>query len=137
MNFRVLQFFHADTGKGLGASHQTGWTGLVAWMIFQTGSTARLPRTPRTPRSSADHYFAESVPATPVESEHSHDEANDGAGSRTTTEVMGAELSPDEVSYSSLNETAPASAFAGVLVFCVLPVSCEQLANHLDSFFRT
>ncbi|EFP74356.1 uncharacterized protein PGTG_00312 [Puccinia graminis f. sp. tritici CRL 75-36-700-3] len=91
------EFFHADTGKGLGASHQTGWTGLVAWMIFQTGSTARLPRTPRTPRSSADHYFAESVPPTPVESEHSYDEANGGAGSRTATEVMGAELSPDEL----------------------------------------
>ena len=24
------EYFHADTGKGLGASHQTGWTGLVA-----------------------------------------------------------------------------------------------------------
>ncbi|GAA5917926.1 hypothetical protein JCM5296_006999, partial [Sporobolomyces johnsonii] len=21
------EFFHADSGKGLGASHQTGWTG--------------------------------------------------------------------------------------------------------------
>ena len=24
------EYFHGDTGKGLGASHQTGWTGLVA-----------------------------------------------------------------------------------------------------------
>jgi hypothetical protein len=24
------EYFHADTGRGLGASHQTGWTGLVA-----------------------------------------------------------------------------------------------------------
>jgi len=24
------EFFHGDTGEGLGASHQTGWTGLVA-----------------------------------------------------------------------------------------------------------
>ncbi|POW01560.1 hypothetical protein PSHT_12468 [Puccinia striiformis] len=93
------EFFHADTGKGLGASHQTGWTGLVAWMIFQTGSTARLPRTPRTPRSSADHYFAESVPPTPNESEHSFDGTHTGSGSRNVTEAMGAELSPDEVSY--------------------------------------
>ena len=23
------EYFHGDTGKGLGASHQTGWTGLV------------------------------------------------------------------------------------------------------------
>lgn len=27
------EFFHAETGKGLGASHQTGWTGLVANLI--------------------------------------------------------------------------------------------------------
>jgi hypothetical protein len=27
------EFFHADTGKGLGASHQTGWSGLVANFI--------------------------------------------------------------------------------------------------------
>jgi len=23
------EYFHGDTGKGLGASHQTGWTALV------------------------------------------------------------------------------------------------------------
>jgi Mannosylglycerate hydrolase MGH1-like glycoside hydrolase domain len=27
------EYFHGDTGKGLGASHQTGWTGLVANLI--------------------------------------------------------------------------------------------------------
>jgi hypothetical protein len=27
------EYFHADTGKGLGASHQTGWTALVARLI--------------------------------------------------------------------------------------------------------
>jgi hypothetical protein len=27
------EYFHADTGEGLGASHQTGWTGLVATFI--------------------------------------------------------------------------------------------------------
>lgn len=27
------EHFHADTGRGLGASHQTGWTGLVANLI--------------------------------------------------------------------------------------------------------
>ena len=27
------EYFHADTGEGLGASHQTGWTGLVATLI--------------------------------------------------------------------------------------------------------
>ena len=29
------EFFHGDTGAGLGASHQTGWTGLVAKLIEQ------------------------------------------------------------------------------------------------------
>ena len=29
------EFFHGDTGRGLGASHQTGWTGLVALLIQQ------------------------------------------------------------------------------------------------------
>ena len=27
------EHFHGDTGRGLGASHQTGWTGLVANLI--------------------------------------------------------------------------------------------------------
>jgi hypothetical protein len=31
------EFFHAETGKGLGASHQTGWTGLVAKLLQQSG----------------------------------------------------------------------------------------------------
>ena len=28
------EYFHGDTGHGLGASHQTGWTGLVAKLIM-------------------------------------------------------------------------------------------------------
>jgi hypothetical protein len=31
------EFFHGDTGQGLGASHQTGWTGLVAILLQQSG----------------------------------------------------------------------------------------------------
>jgi hypothetical protein len=27
------EYFHGDTGAGLGASHQTGWTALVASLI--------------------------------------------------------------------------------------------------------
>ncbi|KAF3885884.1 MULTISPECIES: MGH1-like glycoside hydrolase domain-containing protein [Nostocales] len=29
------EYFHGDNGAGIGASHQTGWTGLVASMILQ------------------------------------------------------------------------------------------------------
>ena len=32
-NLVFSEYFHADNGRGLGASHQTGWTGLVADMI--------------------------------------------------------------------------------------------------------
>lgn len=28
------EYFHGDTGRGLGASHQTGWTGLIAPLIL-------------------------------------------------------------------------------------------------------
>jgi hypothetical protein len=31
------EYFHGDDGAGLGASHQTGWTGLVANLIQQVG----------------------------------------------------------------------------------------------------
>lgn len=33
------EFFHGDSGVGLGASHQTGWTALVANLIQQCGGT--------------------------------------------------------------------------------------------------
>ena len=29
------EYFHGDNGRGAGASHQTGWTGLVAKLIQQ------------------------------------------------------------------------------------------------------
>jgi hypothetical protein len=32
-----FEYFHGDTGAGLGASHQTGWTGLVATLLTQSG----------------------------------------------------------------------------------------------------
>jgi hypothetical protein len=32
------EYFHGDNGAGLGASHQTGWTGLVAQLIQQQGA---------------------------------------------------------------------------------------------------
>ncbi|KAH7888809.1 Six-hairpin glycosidase-like protein [Phlebopus sp. FC_14] len=72
------EFFHADNGRGLGASHQTGWSGLVACHILQSGVTCRLPKTPRStsffllewmdvhahlpaPRSLVHHYFDETI----------------------------------------------------------------------------
>jgi hypothetical protein len=34
------EYFHGDTGHGVGASHQTGWTGLVAKLLQQSGENA-------------------------------------------------------------------------------------------------
>jgi hypothetical protein len=28
------EYFHGDTGRGCGASHQTGWTGLIAQILI-------------------------------------------------------------------------------------------------------
>jgi hypothetical protein len=41
VNWRNLvpfhEYFHGDNGAGIGASHQTGWTGLVAKLLQQSG----------------------------------------------------------------------------------------------------
>jgi hypothetical protein len=41
MNWKDLvlfyEYFHGDEGRGLGASHQTGWTGIVAKLLQQSG----------------------------------------------------------------------------------------------------
>jgi hypothetical protein len=37
------EYFHGDTGRGVGASHQNGWTGLVA-LLLQPGTEAGLGR---------------------------------------------------------------------------------------------
>ncbi len=29
------EYFHAETGQGLGAAHQTGWTGLLANLVMR------------------------------------------------------------------------------------------------------
>ena len=55
------EYFHGDTGRGVGASHQTGWTALVAKLLDTTGrwrtsttgmvtdlSGSRRARSPRT-----------------------------------------------------------------------------------------
>ena len=49
------EYFHGDTGAGLGASHQTGWTGLVADLIIR----------PRAARSRAAGHPRRGRPAPP------------------------------------------------------------------------
>jgi hypothetical protein len=37
------EYFHGDTGRGVGASHQTGWTGLVAALIHPREDAVSCP----------------------------------------------------------------------------------------------
>ena len=54
------EYFHGDNGAGLGASHQTGWTGVVARIMHLFATTtsqqalgwARLPHSTKSSRSS-------------------------------------------------------------------------------------
>ncbi|HYF62012.1 MAG TPA: hypothetical protein VD886_04315, partial [Herpetosiphonaceae bacterium] len=39
------EYFHGDNGRGIGASHQTGWTGLVAKLLQQQGERAERANT--------------------------------------------------------------------------------------------
>jgi hypothetical protein len=58
------EYFHGDNGRGVGASHQTGWTGLVAKLLqprrasHHADGTVRFTRPaqpPRRARSDAPH----------------------------------------------------------------------------------
>ncbi|HJU15181.1 MAG TPA: glucosidase [Stellaceae bacterium] len=49
------EYFHGDTGRGIGAAHQTGWTGLIA-LLLHRGPTAAGPTAIAAP-------LAEPVPA--------------------------------------------------------------------------
>jgi hypothetical protein len=42
-NITFFEYFHADNGAGLGATHQTGWTGLVADLICRPDPFAADP----------------------------------------------------------------------------------------------
>ncbi len=49
-NLLFYEFFDGDTGKGLGAAHQTGWTALVALLM----------------RTYPDAYMAQEAPPLPA-----------------------------------------------------------------------
>ena len=41
------EYFHGDSGRGVGASHQTGWTGLIAKLIMPRGESHETTFQPR------------------------------------------------------------------------------------------
>jgi hypothetical protein len=53
------EYFHGDNGAGLGASHQTGWTGIIARLmhLFASPATVRDLESGRTP-AVAEEYAA-------------------------------------------------------------------------------
>jgi hypothetical protein len=53
------EYFHGDTGQGLGASHQTGWTGLVALLLHGREADDPTQMDMPTGEDSADLVQAE------------------------------------------------------------------------------
>ncbi|HET7288867.1 MAG TPA: glucosidase, partial [Thermodesulfobacteriota bacterium] len=49
------EYFHGDNGAGIGASHQTGWTGLVAKLIQQTAEYSQAPAENKKETPRWDH----------------------------------------------------------------------------------
>ena len=47
-NILFYEYFHGDNGAGIGASHQTGWTGVVAKLIQQYGEYTAQGKAPDT-----------------------------------------------------------------------------------------
>jgi len=42
-NLLFYEYFHGDNGAGIGASHQTGWTGVIAGLIDIFGKLDARP----------------------------------------------------------------------------------------------
>ncbi len=55
------EYFHGDTGRGLGASHQTGWTALVLRCI-EDAAAARRAAEPTTHETVAEHAESSDAP---------------------------------------------------------------------------
>ncbi|MGA2043218.1 MAG: glucosidase [Roseiarcus sp.] len=51
-NLLFYEYFHGDTGRGLGASHQTGWTGLIALLLNPTEQDDPTHVAPAAPGAS-------------------------------------------------------------------------------------
>jgi hypothetical protein len=52
------EYFHGDNGAGIGASHQTGWTGLVAKLVQQCAEYCGQEKDPLAPPARAGKTLA-------------------------------------------------------------------------------
>jgi len=59
------EYFHGDTGAGVGAAHQTGWTGLVA-VLVEEQARRRAAKGPAEDGPTADWAQAEAQAKTPA-----------------------------------------------------------------------
>ena len=55
------EYFHGDTGAGIGASHQTGWTGIVAHLLCRDGVLDRIAQ--ERNRAAGSQGFLHRAPA--------------------------------------------------------------------------
>jgi len=53
-NVLFYEFFHGDNGRGLGASHQTGWTALIACLLRSYASTAAVRTAAMAPATEVE-----------------------------------------------------------------------------------
>ena len=60
-NILFYEYFHGDIGAGIGASHQTGWTGLVAVLIEELAAGAVAKPAAKAAKSSRAPRKAEAV----------------------------------------------------------------------------
>ena len=56
------EYFHGDNGAGLGANHQTGWTGAIARLLHLFATL--MPETVMTGKKGT--YFNQEVPTREV-----------------------------------------------------------------------
>jgi hypothetical protein len=56
------EYFHGDSGRGVGASHQTGWTGLVAKLLMPRYAGAAAPTAHARPRGNSHRTLAGLLP---------------------------------------------------------------------------
>jgi hypothetical protein len=52
------EYFHGDNGRGVGASHQTGWTGLVAKLMQPRGDKPGIEKEPKGDPRRRPHQLA-------------------------------------------------------------------------------
>ena len=60
------EYFHGDTGAGIGASHQTGWTGLVAHLLCRGGVLDQIAQE-RNQAAGAQGFLHRARPPEPGE----------------------------------------------------------------------